>query len=96
MWREVLGLERIGVEENFFDVGGDSLLILRLHGRIEEALSPGLKAMALFRYPTIRSLARRLDASEAPSPGLDQARSMARMQRRTRSRRRRAPAGMGR
>jgi aryl carrier-like protein len=56
VWREALGLERVGVEQNFFELGGDSILSVRIVGRARER---GLKfsVQDLFEYQTIASLA---------------------------------------
>jgi amino acid adenylation domain-containing protein len=66
VWREVLQLERVGVHDNFFESGGSSLLIVKLHGRLLEALGREIPVMELFRHTTIDALARKL--SEAPPP----------------------------
>ncbi len=67
VWREVLQLERVGVHDNFFESGGSSLLIVKLHGRLLEALGREIPVMELFRHTTIDALARKL--SEAPPEG---------------------------
>src|SRR5436305_10178368 len=64
VWREVLEVERVGVHDNFFESGGSSLLIVKLHGRLKEALGTDLPILELFRHTTIDALAREL--SEAP------------------------------
>jgi aryl carrier-like protein len=64
VWREVLGLPRVGVHDNFFESGGSSLLIVKLHSRLKAALGADLPVTELFRHPTIDALARRL--GEAP------------------------------
>ncbi len=60
IWQEILGVETVGVNENFFDVGGDSLLLAQVHARLQEALGVELPTMALFRFTTIRSLSQHL------------------------------------
>ncbi len=60
IWQQVLGLEKVGVDDNFFDLGGNSLLILRAHAQIEQALGAELSVIELFTHPTIRALARAL------------------------------------
>ncbi|MFL6235266.1 MAG: amino acid adenylation domain-containing protein, partial [Thermoanaerobaculia bacterium] len=65
VWREVLGVERVGVHDNFFESGGSSLLIVKLHGRLNEALGTEIPILELFRHTTIDALARKL--SEAPA-----------------------------
>jgi acyl carrier protein len=60
VWAEVLGVEEVGVEDNFFDLGGDSLLLMRVYTRLGDTLKPGLTTVDLFRHPTVRSLAEHL------------------------------------
>jgi amino acid adenylation domain-containing protein len=69
VWREVLGVARVGVHDNFFESGGSSLLIVKLHARLKEALGQDVPVMELFRHATIDALARELAATEqAPPP----------------------------
>jgi natural product biosynthesis luciferase-like monooxygenase protein len=59
LWQEVLGREHIGADDNFFDVGGHSLLVVRLHRRLRDLVST-VTLTDLYRFPTIRSLTRYL------------------------------------
>lgn len=59
-WKEFLHLEEVGVDDNFFDLGGHSLLLTQVHNRLSEMYDKELTIVDLFRYPTIRSLARYL------------------------------------
>jgi amino acid adenylation domain-containing protein len=65
IWRDVLGVEQLGVTDNFFEVGGDSLLITEVLRRINQWQQPPLKVADLFSYPTIQSLA---DSIRATAP----------------------------
>ncbi len=65
IWRDVLHVDRVGADENFFDIGGTSLLIARVHARLSAIRPSGLSIVEMFQFPTIRSLAARLDAGEA-------------------------------
>ena len=69
VWREVLQVERVGVDDSFFDLGGHSLLLARVHTRLREAF-PGLDLalVDLFRYPTVGALADRLSAAGEANP----------------------------
>ncbi len=58
IWEEVLGVTRIGVQDDFFQLGGDSLLAARMFARIAEKLRKNLPLATLFRGPTIEKLAR--------------------------------------
>lgn len=68
IWRRALGTEAVGVEDNFFDSGGHSLLAVRVHREIQHALAVELAVTDLFRFTTVRALARHLQAgSSAPT-----------------------------
>ena len=68
IWKRILGLERIGVRDNFFDRGGHSLLAVRVISQIERIIGTRLSVIALFQAPTIEQLARLLrhDADLVP------------------------------
>jgi amino acid adenylation domain-containing protein len=68
VWREVLQLDRVGVRESFFEVGGSSLLMGRVQSRLSRAIGREVPFVDLFRHPTIESLARSLEGG-APAPG---------------------------
>jgi amino acid adenylation domain-containing protein len=57
IWREVLRQEVIDINDNFFDLGGNSLLLMRLHYLMRQSVSPGLRLMDVFDHPNIASLA---------------------------------------
>ncbi len=61
-WRTTLGQDRIGVEDNFFDIGGHSLLVVRLHRELQQSLDAAPTLEDLYRFHTIRSLTRHLAA----------------------------------
>lgn len=65
IWEEVLGLESVSVNENFFDLGGHSLLLVRLHSKLTQHFETSLSIIDLFRLPSIRSLARALTAEHS-------------------------------
>jgi acyl-coenzyme A synthetase/AMP-(fatty) acid ligase len=65
LWQEILGRERIGTEDNFFDVGGHSLLVVRMHRRLRDLLPHPVTLTDLYRFPTIRSLTEFLTRSGA-------------------------------
>jgi amino acid adenylation domain-containing protein len=57
VWSDVLDVNQPGVHDNFFDLGGDSLLITRVRSRLETLLEKQISIVDLFRYPTVHSLA---------------------------------------
>jgi acyl carrier protein len=60
VWQRVLGVERVGLDDNFFDLGGDSLIGLRLVGDLERRLGTPIPVLRLFEGPTVRALCRLL------------------------------------
>ncbi len=68
IWQEVLGVEELGVDDNFFDLGGDSILCVRIVARARSKTIP-LTSRMLFEHPTIAEVARVLEGLET-APGL--------------------------
>jgi amino acid adenylation domain-containing protein len=67
VWRTALGRERIGIHDNFFDLGGNSLLLVEVETRLREVLDSDVPIVQMFRNPTIHGLARAL-AMQAREP----------------------------
>jgi len=65
IWRQLLRLDRVGIDDNFFDSGGHSLLAVRLYHQLKSATGREFPLVALFEHTTIRALARYLEAGEA-------------------------------
>ncbi len=70
VWKEALKVDKVGINDNFFDLGGHSLLMTRVHARLKEALAAQgvtqeVSLIDLFRYPTIGSLVRVLAPNAA-------------------------------
>ena len=66
IWADALGHESFGARDNFFDIGGHSLLLLRTHRRIATEIDERVRAIDLFNYPTIAELAAHLQTLQAP------------------------------
>jgi len=64
VWQEALKAERVGVDDNFFDLGGNSLLVMRVHARIKPLFDREVHVIDLFRFPTIRALAGHFGQAE--------------------------------
>ncbi len=60
VWREVLYLEQVGIDDNFFDLGGHSLLVVQAHRKLRDRCPKPLSLTDLYRFPTIRGLAGHL------------------------------------
>jgi amino acid adenylation domain-containing protein/FkbM family methyltransferase len=64
IWKEVLKVDKVGIHDNFFDLGGTSLDIVRLNNRLKEALAKDIPVVILFEYPTIHTFTRFLARTE--------------------------------
>ena len=60
IYAQVLGLERVGVDDSFFELGGDSLSAMRVINAINTSLDAGLAVRTLFEAPSVRSLSQQL------------------------------------
>lgn len=56
IWREVLGVERVGVRDNFFDLGGNSMKLIQVNARLNEEIHVDVPVVQLFEYPTVEAL----------------------------------------
>ena len=64
IWQEILHVQRVGTQDNFFDLGGHSLLIVRVQSKLQEAFHRDISIVDLFKYPTIGSLATYLNQEQ--------------------------------
>ncbi len=67
VWQACLNLEKVGIHDNFFEVGGHSLLAIQLHTELRAGLAQDVSITDLFHYPTIASLAQYLSQTQ-PEP----------------------------
>lgn len=95
VWFDLLGSDAIGVNDNFFEVGGHSLLLLELHERLSAVLGRQIPVMELFRHPTIRSLATFLRGESGTVDPLAQMHERMRRQRKVLAQRRSLPTFSG-
>jgi acyl carrier protein len=65
VWQEVLRVEKVGMHDNFFDLGGHSLLVVQVHRKLQEVLKRNFLITEMFKYPTISSLIEYLTAKQA-------------------------------
>src|SRR6185295_15502840 len=62
VWQRVLGVDQVGSQDNFFDLGGNSLLALQVVAEIGRDLGAEIAPVTLFESPTVAALARHLAA----------------------------------
>ncbi|MBN1131125.1 MAG: amino acid adenylation domain-containing protein, partial [Chitinispirillaceae bacterium] len=78
MWAELLDLEQVGIDDNFFDIGGTSLLALRLIAQINRRFTVDYQVVKVFQYPTPAGLAHLLDADTSTDLAAEYARRRSR------------------
>ena len=67
VWRDVLRLDEVGVDDNFFDLGGHSLLLVQVQAKLRDALARELAIVEMFQYPTVRAMATHLARAAVPA-----------------------------
>ncbi|MDQ1835371.1 non-ribosomal peptide synthetase [Massilia scottii] len=68
VWEALLDISGVGVNDNFFDVGGHSLLAAQVHQRLCAMFGEGLTIVDMYRYPTINGLAQHISQHAADTP----------------------------
>ena len=67
IWEKILKIENIGIDHNFFEIGGNSLLAIKLASHIHKHFSKAISVADIFRYPSIYSLSLLLESTEKSS-----------------------------
>ena len=81
IWKQVLNVEEVGVNDNFFDLGGHSLAVIQVHNKLRAAFAGDLSVVELFKYSTVSALSEYLSrGGDAQPPALEQAQERASMQ----------------
>ncbi|SDH32066.1 non-ribosomal peptide synthetase [Nitrosomonas sp. Nm132] len=81
IWAETLGVPRVGLYNNFFDLGGHSLLLIKIQHRLQERLNTPISIVDLFKYPTVASLVKFLSQGSADHVSLQRHQQRAQRQR---------------
>jgi len=83
-WKDALGVDRVGLNENFFDLGAHSLMVAEVHIQLQQLLGRELSLVDLFQFPTVTALANHLNGEEsAPRVSTRAERRLAARQQRT-------------
>jgi amino acid adenylation domain-containing protein len=64
-WKDALGVDRVGLNENFFDLGAHSLMVAEVHIQLQQLLGHELALVDLFQFPTVTALANHLSGEKA-------------------------------
>jgi amino acid adenylation domain-containing protein len=81
IWQDLLRIEAVGLDDNFFDLGGYSLLLVRMVARLQDAFHKDISVMDLFQHPTVREQAKLLGGEEGEDTLLQDAQTRAMRQR---------------
>jgi acyl-coenzyme A synthetase/AMP-(fatty) acid ligase/acyl carrier protein len=77
-WKDALGVDSVGLDENFFDLGAHSLMVAEVHMQLQQVLGRELSLVDLFQFPTVTALANHLKGEEtAPQVSSRAARRLA-------------------
>ena len=93
LWQRILRVERVGLDDNFFDLGGDSLMIVAAHSNLQKMFEAEIPVTDLFEFTTIRTLARHLGEKTPTSPSFSEVQLQAQKQREAFARLRERRAG---
>ena len=80
-WRQVLGADHVGLDDNFFDIGGNSQLLVSVHTKLQSLFNKKIPVAELFAYTTVRTLSERLGGTAPDSKGWNTAQDQAQKQR---------------
>ncbi|MCP4661319.1 MAG: amino acid adenylation domain-containing protein [bacterium] len=72
IWKEVLSIDKVGLRDNFFDLGGDSLLLAQVHSKLQTVVDAEISMIDLFRYTTISALTDFLRQDDGDGDGADE------------------------
>jgi amino acid adenylation domain-containing protein len=81
LWQRILRVPNAGLDDNFFDLGGDSLLLVAVHSNLQKILQTEISLTDLFEFATIRKLAQHLGHAESVTASLSDAQNRAQQQR---------------
>jgi len=95
IWGELLNLDQVGTHDNFFDIGGNSLLMVQANGKLRRALETTVSLVDMFRFPTVSLLAKHLSQGSDGDAALQQGQDRAQVRKDAMARRRQARQHVG-
>ena len=87
VWQEVLQIEKVGIYHNFFDLGGQSLAVARVVGKLQEIFKRKISVVDLFQYPTISAMSQYLSQEDRGTSAVKQIQNNAQRQKQAIARR---------
>jgi acyl carrier protein len=81
LWQRILKVPSVGLDDNFFDLGGDSLLLVAVHSNLQKILKIEIALTDLFEFATVRKLAQHLGHAESVTTSLADVQDRAQQQR---------------
>jgi acyl carrier protein len=77
IWRKILRVNRVSLHDNFFDIGGHSMLIVKLHGELKREFDSDLALIELFQQTTVALQAERVSSAVVSEAALHRAQARA-------------------
>ena len=93
LWKRVVRIDHVRLDDNFFDLGGDSLLLVAVHSNLQKVLQTEIEVTDLFEFTTVRTLAKHLNSKAPASPSFSAVQQQAQKQRQAFARERERRAG---
>ena len=90
IWQELLQVEKVGIHDNFFEIGGHSLLMVQAQSKLQDIFNRELTTIELFQYPTVHTLANFLDQGQSEQPAIEESQNRAEVRRASMEQRRQA------
>jgi hypothetical protein len=95
LWQKLLGIENVGIHDNFFEIGGHSLLLIKMLDTLNKTFEKELSIVELFRNPTISTLSDFLSQKRVSGTNFEKTFNLAKMQREALMRRRPMTSSQG-
>jgi len=68
VWQKILHIEKVSLNDNFFDLGGNSLLLVQVREQLQTIFTKKISMVEMFQHPTVRALGQLLSQQESPTP----------------------------
>jgi len=69
IWQEILGKEKIGIKDNFFEAGGNSIKLIKMVGLVNKTFQVNISVVSAFKLPNIRALSEYMQSTSVKEEG---------------------------